>query len=123
VPLWFARAALSRLYVPEHVLSGLCTAYLVFLLCWSECIPQAYIWQVATTLVAASISVHVVLRIMYETMRQEFQTLGTTPSIANLNEKLAWFDDTAFRILLLPVLVGAGYFLYRCLCTDMLLMA
>jgi hypothetical protein len=123
VPLVIFRSALSRLYVPEHVVSGLFTAYLVFLLCWSECIPQDYIWQVATLLVAASVSVHVVLRFMYETMRQEFQTLGTTPSIASVNEKLAWFDDTAHRILLLPVLVGMGYFLFRCLCTETFLMA
>jgi hypothetical protein len=122
-PLWFARSALSRLCLPEHVLSGLCTAYLVFLLCWSECIPLDYIWQVATLLVVASVSVHVVLRIMYETMRQEFQSLGTTPSIASVNEKLAWFDDTAHRILLLPVLVGVGYYLFRGLCKETFLMA
>jgi hypothetical protein len=58
----------------------------------------------------------------YEKTRQELQTLGTTPSIVRVNEKLAWFDDTARQVLLLPVHVGVVYVLLRLLYSEALLM-
>jgi hypothetical protein len=121
VSLNYVRRFLLLLSVPEHIVSGLYTVYLVVHLCSSGWVPQEYIWKVATCIVVACVSLHVKLRSLHEKMSQELQTLGTNRSIAMVNEKLAGFNASARQILLLPMLVGLAYILLRRLCLEALL--
>jgi hypothetical protein len=108
--------------IPE-LASAVYTHYVVLFLYVSGVIPHGYILPVLRCFTAMSLLFHTALRYTYNKACEEFRTLGTTPSIAKVNEKLVWFDETARHMLLLPVLLGVGYFLFRCLYSEALLMA